>query len=299
MTKFYAPLIALSLLCPILRAESPFAFHDLDGEALQLTQDGQPVFVYNYGMVLPPGFPETMRRSTYLHPVFAPDGTKLTDDFNPDHPHHRGISWMWPVVKVDGRSHDLWTVGGIRQRFVAWRTRVTTPEYALLGVENGWYVADQKVVSEIVEVRADTAKGGVRHLDFKLRLEAVAADVEIAGTPDQNKGFGGFCFRFAPRDGGTAGTSIRTDSGLLKEDGVLAVHPWAEIEGAFSGHRAGARIDDDPSNPGFPNGWLLRHGFGFLNVSFPGLKPYKLESGHPLELHYRVTMFAKSPVSSR
>ena len=33
----------------------------------------------------------------------------------------------------------------------------------------------------------------------------------------------------------------------------------------------------------FINGWLLRHGFGFLNVSYPGLKPITLEPGKPVE----------------
>ncbi len=45
------------------------------------------------------------------------------------------------------------------------------------------------------------------------------------------------------------------------------------------------------ANPGYPNnGWLLRHGFGFLNVSYPGLTPCTLEPGKPLVLKYRVTL---------
>jgi hypothetical protein len=55
-----------------------------------------------------------------------PDGNPITDDFNPNHVHHRGISWMWPVVVVDGKTYDLWTVGEIRQRFVRWTKRETT-----------------------------------------------------------------------------------------------------------------------------------------------------------------------------
>jgi gluconolactonase len=74
---------------------------------------------------------------------------------------------------------------------------------------------------------------------------------------------------------------------------VLERHPWAEIAGVFQGKSAGARIDDDPTNPGHPkNGWLMRHGFGFLNVSYPGLKPLTLEPGKPLVLKYRVILFS-------
>jgi hypothetical protein len=99
--------------------------------------------------------------------------------------------------------------------------------------------------------------------------------------------------RFAPRDGGTAETVIRTDQGIAKKDAVLAPHAWAEISGTFQGKPAGARIEDLPSNPGYPNnGWLLRHGFGFLNVSYPGLDPVTLAPGKPLVLKYRVTLFS-------
>ena len=112
------------------------------------------------------------------------------------------------------------------------------------------------------------------------------------GTSEGKKGFGGFFFRFR-RDGGTAKTVIRTENGVSKKDEVLAPHVWGQVEGTFQGKAAGGRIEDDPSNPGYPhNGWLLRHGFGFLNVSYPGLTPLILEPGKPLVLKYRVLLFA-------
>jgi len=280
------------LLAGRLPAQSPFTFREISPTGLELSENGKPVFVYNFGGIWREGNPESSRRSTYLHPVYLPDGALITDDFNPDHPHHRGISWMWPVVVVDGQTYDLWTVGQIKQRFLRWTARETGPSWAVLGVENGWYVGERKVVKENVEIRVAGAKGGVRRLDFTLRFEAAEAPVEIVGTPDQKKGFGGFCFRFAPRDGGQKKTIIRTDKGVAQKDGVLEVHPWAQVEGTFQGRPGGGRIEDDPANPGYPNGWLMRYGFGFLNVSWPGLTPYKLERGRPLTLKYRVTLFS-------
>jgi hypothetical protein len=269
----------LLVLSAPLAAQGPFTFRDVNGVSLELSEGGKPVFLYNYGGILRDGNPETSRRSTYLHPVYAPDGALITDDFNPDHPHHRGVSWMWPV-------------GAIRQRFVRWTARETAARAAKLGVENGWYIGERKVVRENVEILVHPSTGDVRRMDFTLRFEAVEGPVEIAGTPDQNKGFGGFCFRFAPRDGGSQKTVIRTDKGVAAKDGILEVHPWAEVEGRFNGRWERGRVEDDPSNPGFPNGWLTRHGFGFLNVSYPGLKLHKLEPGRPLVLKYRVSLFS-------
>jgi hypothetical protein len=274
-------------------APSPFAFREVNnGAGLELCENGKPVYVYNYGMVLAPGYPETVRRSTYLHPVYLPDGTVVTDDFNRDHPHHRGIFWAWEVVEVGGKTNDLWTVRGFREKFVRWLARETTAEHARLQVENGWYDGDRKFVNEIAEVVTPPATKDRRILDFTLSFGATDRPVMIVGTPDEKKGYGGFAIRTAPRDGGAAKTIIRTDRGISQQDGVMARHPWAEIEGIFKGVEAGVRIEDNPANPGYPtNAWLMRHSYAMLNVSYPGLEPLPLQPGKPLVLKYRVILF--------
>ena len=141
-------LTLLLCLCaaPAADASSPFAFRETSPTALELSDGGKPVFVYNFGMTVPPGFPETMKRSCYLHPVYAPDGTLLSEAFNKDHPHHRGISWMWPEVTFDGKKGDMWTCkGDFQQRFVAWTAREIGPQQARLAVENGWFDGDRQI----------------------------------------------------------------------------------------------------------------------------------------------------------
>jgi hypothetical protein len=274
-------------------AEPAFEFRAVNNDTgLELLENGKPVYVYNYGMILAPDSPERMRRSCYLHPVYAPDGTVLTDDFNRDHPHHRGIFWAWEVVTVNGKTDDVWTVKGFRQKFVRWRAREANGPLARLAVENGWFDGDRKFVKEDVEILAHPATTTQRTLDFTLSFDALDQPVVIVGTPDSQKGYGGFAFRTAPRDGGAAQTIVRTDKGISEKDGVLSRHPWAEIAGSFNGTEAGVRIEDNPSNPGYPtNGWLMRHSFALLNVSYPGLEPLTLQPGKPLVLKYRVILF--------
>jgi len=297
--------LAILLTASALAAapQADFTFREISPTGLELSDGGKPVFVYNFGMVQAKGFPESMKRSCYLHPIYAPNGAVLSDDFNVDHPHHRGISWMWPEVTVDGQKGDIWMVKGFQQRFVRWKAKETKGDTARLAVENGWYPIDsqgddRKFLKEDVEmvvhgVESAAGSGTQRVIDFTLRFEAVSKPVEILGTSEGKKGFGGFCFRFAPRDGGTAKTIIRTEKGLSPKDAVLGKHQWAEVAGVFQSKPAWGRIDDQPGNPGYPgNGWLLRHGFGFLNVSYPGLTPYTLEPGKPLVLKYRVTLGA-------
>jgi hypothetical protein len=288
------PLAALLLaavpVAPAVAA-SGFAFREISPASLELSEGGKPVFVYNFGGILASNFPERMRRACYLHPVYAPDGTVMTDDFHKDHPHHRGIFWPWEVITYNGETNDAWTVKGFPQRFVRWKARETSGTVARLAVENGWYAGEKKFVKEDVEILAHPTANGRRVLDFTLRFEAVDQPVTIVGTPDARKGYGGFAFRTAPRDGGAAKTIIRTDEGVSEKDGVMAKHPWAEIVGNYKGKPESVRIEDDPSNPGYPsNGWLMRHSFALLNVSYPGLDPVTLQPGKPLTLKYRVIL---------
>lgn len=265
--------------------KSPFAFRE-SPDSVELTENGKPVYVYNHGMILKEGAPEDRRRSSYLHPVHAPDGTVVTDDFPRDHYHHRGIFWTWPVVAAGGETYDMWLIRGVRQKFERWIAREAKPDSARLAVENGWYAGDRKIARETVGIVAHPAAGNRRALDFTLAFEALDRPVRIAGMQD-GKGYGGFCMRFGPRQQ----TVVRTEAGVEAKDTNLVPHPWAELEGTFGGRRAGARIEIDPSNPGFPNGWCLRD-YGFLGVNFPGLEPYTLEPSKPLALKYRVTVFS-------
>jgi hypothetical protein len=288
------PLAAIFLTAAIQApagAETKFAFREVSPASVELTENGKPVFVYNFGLILATNFPETMRRSCYLHPVYAPDGTLLTDDFNKDHPHHRGIFWAWEVITYDGKTDDVWTVKGFRQRFVRWKARETAGSTARLAVENGWYSGEHKFVKEDVDILAHPVANDRRVLDFTLSFEAVDKPVTIVGTPIAKKGYSGFAFRTAPRDGGAAKTVIRTEDGVSEQDGVMARHPWAEIVGSYQGEKESVRIEDDASNPGYPkNGWLMRHSFALLNVSYPGLDPIILQPGKPLVLKYRVIL---------
>ncbi len=275
---------AFLCLLPAAVVLSGFEFREVAPGALELAEQGRPVLVYNYGMQLARGAPEDRRRCCYVHPVWTPRGIMVTDDFPADHYHHRGIFWAWPRVTAGGRTLDLWSIRGIEQRFLRWRAREADAQHARLEVENGWYAGERKLAVEVVEIVVHPARERDRIMDFTLRLEALEP-LELAGEPQQAKGYGGFSVRFGPR----TLTVIRTDQGIEKADSNMVRHPWAELEGVFGDHRAALRIEIDPSHPGYPNGWCLRH-YGFLGVNYPGLEKLALEPGRPLVLKYRVTV---------
>jgi hypothetical protein len=274
-----------TFLAALAAPREGFTLRDISASSLEISEQGRPALVYNHGMMLAEGVKEQYRRACYAHPVYAPDGTVVTDDFPKDHPHHRGLCWSWPIVKFDGRTHDVWAVSGMHQRFVKWKRRAAEARRAVLHVENGWFVGAKQAVREDVELVVHAARAGRRAIDLNLEFEAVGEPVEIAGR--EVKGYGGFGVRFAPR----TETVIRTERGVEEKDTDLVRHPWAELEGVFQGRRAGMRIEDDARNPGSPAAWCLRH-YGYIAPNCPGLASIVLRPGAPLQLRYRITVFS-------
>jgi hypothetical protein len=266
----------------LVLALAAFAWQDADGR-MELRDRGQPVMAYNYAPQLRNGAPEIKRRSGYVHPVWAPNGAVVTDDFPRDHWHHRGIFWAWPVVLYAGKKYDIWTLtGGIESRFGKWLDR-KQGESAALAAENGWYVEGKHVARETVRIEIEPLKGRERRMHYDLTLTPLTA-FAIAGSQD-GKGYGGFNIRFAPREN----TVIRTDAGVEEKDTDMVPHPWAEMEATYEGKRARVRIDSDSSNAGHPQGWCLRK-YGFLGANYPGLTTMKMHPAMPLRLRYTVTV---------
>ncbi|HBY62497.1 MAG TPA: hypothetical protein DEH78_21960 [Solibacterales bacterium] len=262
---------------------SSLSWHEVPHQRLELRENNRPVLVYNYGPQLAEGVRERYRRSSYIHPVYAPNGVAVTDDFPADHFHHRGISWMWPVITYQGKRYDLWLLlPGIRHEFVRWIAR-ENGNPARLSAENAWFIGDRRVLKETVDLRVHPARGNAQAMDITLVFEALEP-LTLRGEPTDNKGYGGLSVRFAPRkDTVITGPDGREPSSDRKP---LA---WAELAGAFEKGNAALRIDIAKDNPGFPNGWCLRD-YGYLGVNYPQLETLALEPGKPLRLSYRITV---------
>lgn len=249
---------------------------------LHVLENDKPVLTYNYGMQLAPGVPEDRRRSTYIHPVNDLRGNSLTDDFPKDHYHHRGLSWMWPHVTIDGKDYNLWHIQGVKQIFEKWLAQEDGPVCATLGVKNAWRLDDRKVMDEWVWVRVFRATDIARVIDIRLTWKALEP-IRLLGA--EKKGYGGLCFRIAPRQQ----TIITTPAGIEESDSNQKRYPWADESGIFgsSSDFSGVAIFQHQTNPDFPAGWCLRH-YGFLGVNWPGLEPFTVLPGKPLTMRFRI-----------
>lgn len=266
-------------------ATSPLEFKQSEDKYLQLIENGKPVFTYNFGIIGKEGVPEDRNRSCYIHPLWGLEGEILTDDFPRDHYHHRGLWWSWPAIVIDGQKTDLWTIAGIKTKFEKWLYHETGPVCAILGIQNGWYIGDRRVVEETVEITAYRAGEIGRVLDINLSFKALEKPVTLEGQAEQEKGYGGLCVRTSPG----IHKVISSDMGMHTKDSNLMRTPWVDYSGIWSGGTrvSGSAIFASNNHPDFPPGWTLRY-YGFYGVAWPGGKSFTIEPGDSLRLSYRV-----------
>jgi hypothetical protein len=276
-------LIAASLTGTRASADGAFHFTNITDKSLALFEGDRPVFVYNHGVIQKPGVPADRARSTYVHPIYGLDGEELTDDFPKDHYGHRGLFWGWPHVNIGTNHYDLWDLRGIEQRFERWLARDVGAPGARLGVQNGWYVGERKVVQEQVWLRTSPSSKDERVLDVELTLVPIGEPLTLRGA--DGKSYGGFTFRFAPR----TNTVITTPSGQGENDLMVTRLPWADFSARFDRRteHSGAAIFVAPDHPDFPPEWMTRH-YGLLCVGWPGVKPKTFQPGETIRCRYRV-----------
>ncbi len=266
--------------------EEGFSF-DRSEKSLHILEAGRPVIAYNHGVMSKEGVPADRNRSNYFHPVYGLEGEVISDDFPSDHYHHRGLYWSWPRVIVGENDYDLWHLQGIKPKFEAWNYREAGPVCALLGFQAGWYTGERKVIEERVDVTIYRSGGIGQAMDFRIAFHAVDRPVTLSKKLSDNKGYGGFLFRPAPRP--REETFLASSDGKEERDSDLNEYVWADFSANWGGSDvvSGLSIFSNPSNPKHPPGWILRH-YGYLGVSWPGLGSYTIEPGEPLVLTHRV-----------
>ncbi len=311
------PLLALTpLLCmllivvPLSRADevaspgvadtidAPPRFHwvDCGEEKLWLQEQGKTVMMFQ---LAPKSQEGKYARANYVHPLHGPDGGVVTEDFPPDHLHHRGVFWAWHQLLLNGKQlADPWVCQDIEwktpEQSGCWSSTRASELSAGMMVARDWVVPDPeqagqslRVVRETVRITAWPSSDNRRILDFDLRFRALLRGVSIGGSDDE-KGYGGFSPRFRLADDahfvGPQGEV--TPRELAGVDGGA----WIDVSGTDDDIEKGVVMMVHPSHPGFPLQWILRTKGSMQNPRWPGREPVRLSTRTELRLRYRLVL---------
>lgn len=300
-SMFFTMCWAATILCANLQIAQPsedgFRWTiDEERPYYTLWEAERPVFRYNFGLVPMPegrkpkrfgdGRPYGGARSNYLHPVYGLDGEVITDDY-PEHPHHRGIWWSWPVVRWKDQVADIWAVCGVWARPEELKTLRAGAEEALLRATNLWKFDREKqhpILREELTLRVYPTTGSAnrgRVFDINVTLTALEEGVAIGGRP--KAGYGGMTYRAAPAENQDIAPFVAEKSSNPRP-------AWCRYTADFSDgrRRTSLVLFQHPENPQYPSPHNVYANINCFMPTFPGDTEYPLPKGEPVTLKHRV-----------
>ena len=283
-------ILVFPLLCVSCSVQSNVDFV-VNDEGVLFTEDGRNILFYQKA---PKSFDGQYTRNDYVHPLWSMDGDTLTEDYPPDHAHHRGIFWTWHQIYVgDTRLGDawecrdfVWDVADVQVHDAENGGKTLTAE--VLYKSPKYVDADGEMIAAVQEQTRITVRPAAedyRAIDFEIALRALQPDVTIGGSEDR-KGYGGFSarikmpedLRFVSRTGDVQPKTTAVDAG-----------PWMDMVASFDGERlSGIAILQHPTNPQPLNKWILRQKGSMQNPVFPGRERVPLSQAKPIVLKYRL-----------
>ncbi len=252
--------------------------------------------ILNY-QIAEKSFNGTYSRSNYIHPLYTLDGQILTEDFPPDHLHHRGVFWAWHQLYIgDKQLGDGWEIKDFR-----WEVKSVTElkgqgdaraiQAEVLWKTNRWIDDEgneKAVVKETTTIKVYPAENRYRQIDITVSIQALEQNMRMGGSENE-KGYGGFSPRIRlPKD-----IHFTSSAGEVKPDNLpVKADGWMDISGSYGkgGALAGLTVLCHPNNPGFPNPWILRSAKSMQNAvyPFPGASAVPLSETQPTILRYRL-----------
>ncbi|MDX1285521.1 MAG: DUF6807 family protein, partial [Draconibacterium sp.] len=242
-------------------------------DGILITENGNKVLFFQ---AEPKSLEGKFERCNYIHPLWASDGTILTEDFPADHYHHRGIFWTWHQVWIgDKRIGDPWEIKDFEQDVVEIEFLNQSESSVQLKTEvewlsDKWKKNGKKVpyINEKAIITVHEQKGNFRRIDFEISLLALEENLKIGGSED-DKGYSGFSVRMKlPKDVGFEGVDgivepIRT---AVESPGFINVSGSLLNDERFGG----IVMVDHQNNPDYPQKWILRARNSMQNAAWPG-----------------------------
>lgn len=258
-------------------------------------EKGEKIFFYQSD---PKNLEGTYERSNYIHPLWLLDGKIVTEDFPDDHLHHRGIYWAWHQVWINGkRIGDPWSIIDFDQQVKSIEFQPKKDGSGLLKVSVDWtsdqWIIDGRKVPYLTEnttITINPRTEKYRRIDFEISLLALADGLSIGGSEDE-KGYSGFSVRMILPDD----ILFTGSNGNIKPENTAVESPgYINVNGSIgvNGDAAGIVIADNPSNPQYPQPWILRDKNSMQNIVFPGNGTVAVSTQQPLILKYSILVYS-------
>lgn len=272
-----------------------------DSTQITFLYEGREILSYYHGDNNPPDeLDDRYKRGGYIHPVYSPDGVKLTNHLNVDgHPHHSGIWSAWTKTEFEGRNPDFWNVhlntGRVDQAdslLASWKG----PVHA--GFRSIHFFKDLSAPEPVVALNEQWKVNVYRpphdksYYFFDLVITQTANTGKPLILPEYR--YGGVAFR-GHEDWDNPDNLTFMTAESLGRDGHGTRTKWTHIGGYSDGDLAGITIMSHPDNFRHPQTVRIHPDSPFFNYAPTQLGEMKIEPGIPYEVRYRFVTYDGEP----
>jgi hypothetical protein len=268
-----------------------------NNKILLIEKDDTKVLSYNHAIVPPPaGQSELFNRSGFIHPLWSPTGSVLTNIHPKDHYHHVGIWMPWTRTEFEGKGVDFWNLkaGEGTVRFKRFLSTTSGPVYGGFQAEQE-HVAlktdegEKIVLKEVWDVRVYNVGGPGE--DYWL-WDFVSAQRCVADSPLHlaKYRYGGFGYRAAAEWKGDKAAYL-TSQGRTRKDGHATRARWCDTAGVSDGQWKGVTHFSHPDNFRHPEPMRIWPGFEqevFFNWAPVQFDEFDMEPGKDWVFRYRL-----------
>ncbi len=260
----------------------------------------KPLLFYNTEVIMPPaGSPDYYKRSGFIHPLYSPDGSVLTDDFPAGHMHQHGIFLTWVNTTFRGKPLDFWNQHN---------KTGTVEHYEVLAIEEGPVfsrittelrhisLVHGPVLSEIwtIIIYASADR-------FMFDLESVQTNITSDTLYINKYHYGGLAFR-GSREWNSHDSlhfrnrwQIRTSEGKDTSNANHTHARWVDVSGKVNGKMNGVTILGDASNFRYPQFIRLHPDMPYWCYSPMVESGFTLNPGEPYRSRFRFVVHVGSP----
>lgn len=272
----------------------------MDQNTISFKVGDRNILSYYHGKNSPPAeLDDRYERNGYIHPVYSPNGTMLTNHLNPMHPHHSGIWSAWTNTRFQNRSPDFWNVhlnSGRVDGADSLQTKWQGPVHA--GFQAKHYFTDLSSSAPVIALNEewivniyDTGKSDNYHL-FDLKVTQTANTARPLVLPEYR--YGGVGFRGHMDWDDPDNVTFLTSEGLGR-DGHGTRARWVHIGGQSEGELAGIAILSHPENFRHPQTVRIHPEEPFFNYAPTQLGDMTIEPGSPYVARYRYVTYDGEP----
>ncbi|MDP2011371.1 MAG: PmoA family protein [Phenylobacterium sp.] len=287
MSKFASALAALLVLSAPVAAQAAIDAK-LAPDSVTLTDNDRTVLVYRTRT----NDPAEPGRLNYVHPLYAPDGTVLTEDRPADHLHQRGLFWSWHQVRLgDEVVADGWFMKGLTFFVRGTKFQGQPDGSGVLTVDVDWIVNSKPeliyVARESTKVTVRPATPAGQRIEFDTTITARAPGLSLGGSDDV-KGYGGFSMRLVQPDRlsfASRGEAVTPAVEALPAGPAMGF-AWP-VANAYPAWAVGlaCKAQGQPITR-----WILRRELSMQNCVFPGRAPHAIPIDRPLRLESTVVI---------